>query len=42
VVCGVGGRESLETVEIYAYVGNKGVGRMESPLRCSLFRKEKV
>ena len=27
-----GGGESLEAVEIYAYVGNKGVGMMESPL----------
>ena len=30
MVCEVGGCESLETVEIYTYVGNKGVGRMES------------
>ena len=42
VVCEVWGGESLETVGIYTYVGNKGVGRMESPLGCGLSGKEKV
>jgi hypothetical protein len=38
----VWGGESLEAVEIYTYVSNKGVSRMESPVGCSLSGKEKV